>query len=223
MMRARVFCAAVMLLLIAAVASAETVYVTKTGSKYHRASCQHLSKSSTAIELSDAIARGYEPCKTCRPPTAVAAQTPAKAAPAAASQVSQHLELSGKVVGVHDGDTLTLLAGTTQHRIRLNGIDAPEPGQPYNQRAKQALSGLCFGVVVRVVVLDVDRYGREISDVYVGEMLVNAELVRAGLAWHFKKYSRDPVLAALETDARFEGRGLWADAAPVPPWDYRRE
>jgi len=222
-MRARVFRAAVMLLLIAAVASAETVYVTKTGSKYHRASCQHLSKSSTAIELSDAVARGYEPCKTCRPPTAVAAQTPATATPAAAAPVPQHRELSGKVVGVHDGDTLTLLVGTTQHRIRLNAIDAPEPGQPYNQRAKQALAGLCFGVVVRVVVLDVDRYGREIGDVYVGETLVNAELVRAGLAWYFRKYSEDSVLAALEVEARSEGRGLWADADPVPPWDFRKE
>jgi micrococcal nuclease len=131
-------------------------------------------------------------------------------------------DLLGRVTAVHDGDTLTLLVGTTQHKIRLNGIDAPELGQAFGTRARQFLSALVFGKTVTVRVVDVDRYRREVGDVYVGGVLANAELVRAGMAWHYKRYSKDATLAELELQARAEKRGLWADPKAMAPWNYRR-
>jgi endonuclease YncB( thermonuclease family) len=132
-------------------------------------------------------------------------------------------DLLGRVTAVHDGDTLTLLVGRIQHKIRLNGIDAPELRQAFGRRARQFLSALAFGKTVTVHVVDVDRYGREVGDVYVNGALVNAELVRAGMAWHYKQYSKDATLAELEIEARAAKRGLWADSNPVPPWEYRGE
>ena len=202
------------------------MYITKTGRKYHAGGCRLLSKSSTAIDLADAVSRGYTPCGVCNPPTQrerANATTPPAAIPAAAAATPKVIrDLLGRVTAVHDGDTLTLLVGTTQHKIRLNGIDAPELGQAYGTRARQFLSALVFGKTVTVRVVDVDRYGREVGDVYVGGVLANAELVRAGMAWHYKHYSKDATLAELEVQARAEKRGLWADPKAMAPWNYRR-
>jgi endonuclease YncB( thermonuclease family) len=92
-------------------------------------------------------------------------------------------ELVGKVVGITDGDTLTLLVGRREVKIRLAEIDTPERRQPYGSRAKEALSKLAFGKRARVVVVDQDRYGWTVGRVYVGDVDVNAELVRRGAAW----------------------------------------
>jgi micrococcal nuclease len=138
----------------------------------------------------------------------------------AASKPAVH-DITGKVVSVHDGDTVTVLVGGRQHKIRLNGIDAPELSQDYGRRSRQLLASLCFGKIVRVRVVDIDRYGREVGDVFLGDSAVNAEMVRAGLAWHYKQYSTDPALAALEVDARAAKRGLWAAPHPTAPWDWR--
>ncbi len=101
--------------------------------------------------------------------------------------------LSGQVVGVHDGDTLTLLIANggsfKQVKIRLGEIDTPELAQPYGQKAKQALSDLTFGKEARVVVQDTDRYGRTVGRVYIGPVDVNAELVKQGAAWAYRRYS----------------------------------
>lgn len=133
-------------------------------------------------------------------------------------------ELAGKVVGVTDGDTLTLLsAGNVQTRVRLAEIDAPEKSQPYGDRAKQALSDLTFNKDVRVEVVDTDRYGRTVGKIFVGSMAVNTELVRQGAVWVYRQYLRDQSLLAIEDEARAARRGLWAlpEAQRVPPWEWR--
>ena len=129
--------------------------------------------------------------------------------------------LTGKVVGVSDGDTLTLLVEKTQYKIRLAGIDAPEKGQAFGNKAKQALSDKVFGKQVQVRTQGQDQYGRTIGVVWLGKRNVNAEMVREGWAWHYKKYDKSKELADAEVEARKSKRGLWADAKPTPPWDWR--
>ena len=137
-------------------------------------------------------------------------------------------EYAGRVVGVADGDTLTLLVpdGTSfkQVKVRLGEIDTPESRQPYGQRAKQALSDLAFGQQARVVVQDTDRYGRKVSRVYVGGVDVNAEMVKQGAAWVYRKYAQDQALFRLEEQAKAARRGLWElpEAERCPPWDWRK-
>lgn len=139
-------------------------------------------------------------------------------------------ELAGRVVGVTDGDTITLLApGNVQEKIRLSGIDAPEKGQPYGEASKQALSGMVFGKDVVVDWAKRDRYGRIVGKVLVGGRDANLDQVRAGLAWHFAKYASEQPpedrasYAAAEVAARAAHVGLWVDPAPVAPWDWRKK
>jgi micrococcal nuclease len=133
-------------------------------------------------------------------------------------------EYTGKVVAIADGDTLTLLVDRQQMKIRLAEIDTPERGQPYGSKAKEALSQLAFGKRARVVAVDRDRYGRIVGRVYVDEVDVNAEMVRRGAAWVYRKYAKDPNLFSLEAEARKAKRGLWGlpEAERVPPWEWRR-
>lgn len=142
-----------------------------------------------------------------------------------AQGVAAAADLSGRVVGIADGDTLTLLTPEKrQVRVRLAGIDTPERAQPYGSRARQELSDLAFGKEADVAVQDNDRYGRTVGRVRTGGLDVNAEMVRRGAAWVYRQYNRDPSLPALETEARAAGRGLWAlpEAQRVPPWEWRR-
>ncbi len=136
--------------------------------------------------------------------------------------------LTGKVVGVHDGDTCTVLdANHTEHKIRLNGVDAPELGQAFGQASKRNLSDLVFGKTVNVETGKTDRYGRLVGTVLLDGKDVNFAQLRAGLAWYFKKYERDVAAdrrqpyADAEREARQARRGLWADPNPQPPWEYR--
>lgn len=131
--------------------------------------------------------------------------------------------LTGKVVKVADGDTITVLVENRQIKIRLNEIDAPEHDQEFGQKSKDALADLVFGKDVRIVTHGNDRYGRTIGDVFVGQTNVNEKLVEDGWAWNFLKYSKSKRLAELEKRARQEKRGLWAGKTPVAPWDYRAE
>ena len=133
-------------------------------------------------------------------------------------------ELRGRVVGITDGDTLTLLeSGNRQVKVRLAEIDTPERRQPYGDRARQALSDLAFGKAARVAVVDTDRYGRTVGRVRVDGHDVNAEMVRLGAAWVYRQYSHDPELLVLEDAARAARRGLWAlpEADRMPPWEWR--
>ena len=131
-------------------------------------------------------------------------------------------EFTGKVVGVSDGDTITVLVGKTQKKIRMMGIDAPESSQPFGAAAKQALSEAVFGQQVVVKWKEKDDYDRTLGFVFLNGKQINAAMIEAGYAWHYKQYSQDPSLAALENAARAAKRGLWADKQqPIPPWDYR--
>ncbi len=134
-------------------------------------------------------------------------------------------ELQGRVVSIADGDTFTLLtADKKQIRIRLAEIDTPESGQPYGNRAKQALSELVFGKDVRIDVQNIDRYGRTVGRPYVGTVDVCAELVENGFAWAYRQYLKDPKLLELEQEAQDFNRGLWGlpEYEQIAPWDWRR-
>ena len=126
---------------------------------------------------------------------------------------------TGKVVGI--ADTISVLRDGRSVRVRLEGIDCPEKGQDFSQRAKQFTSELTFGKEATVDVRDVDRYGRLVARVSVGGQDVSVALVRAGLAWHFSKYSRDPVLAEAEQVARASKRDC-GQGSPTSPWEFRQ-
>lgn len=141
-----------------------------------------------------------------------------------ATSASAATELSGRVVRIADGDTLTILtADHKQIRIRLVEIDAPESGQPWGQRSKQTLSSLVFSRDVRVHDAGLDRYGRTLGRVYVNGVDVNLEMVRVGAAWAYRRYLTDPKILAAEQEARAAHRGLWSMPAgqTVPPWEWR--
>lgn len=132
---------------------------------------------------------------------------------------------TGKVVGVSDGDTVTVMREGKGERIRLFGVDSPETGQAFGNRAKQLASELCFGKNVRVVPRDVDHYGRIVGEIVLEDgRNLNHELVAAGMAWWYRQYARnDKTLERLEQEARADKRGLWADPKPVAPWDWRKQ
>lgn len=132
-------------------------------------------------------------------------------------------EIVGRVVGVADGDTLTILVnGREQIKVRLAEIDAPEKSQPFGQRSKQSLSDLCFDKDAVLQKTDTDRYGRTVAKVHCDGMYANAEQIRRGLAWAYRKYLHDQSLLVLENEARVAKRGLWSDGEPVPPWEFRK-
>jgi endonuclease YncB( thermonuclease family) len=140
------------------------------------------------------------------------------------STVALAERFTASVVGITDGDTLTVLTQRREEvRIRLSDIDSPERGQPYGERSRQALAGLAFGRSVVVDVRDTDRYGRTVARIHAGPLDVNAEMVRQGAAWVYRRYSDDVGLLRLEALARSQRRGLWAlpEAQAVPPWDWR--
>lgn len=129
--------------------------------------------------------------------------------------------LTGKVVRIADGDTVTVLVRGNQVRVRLFGIDAPERGQDYSRRSREALADLVFEKEVRVVVHDKDRYGRTVGDIFIGNTLVNEKMVKDGWAWNYVRYSHSKRYAELEREAREAKRGLWSGKSPIPPWEYR--
>lgn len=137
--------------------------------------------------------------------------------------------LTGRVVGIADGDTLTLLdTSNIKHKIRLAGIDSPEKGQPFGQACKKSLSDLAYDRVVAVASNKLDRYGRVIGKVLVNGQDVNLEQVRRGCGWHYKKYQNEQILDdrlsynAAEELARASRIGLWIDSESMPPWDWRK-
>ena len=140
----------------------------------------------------------------------------------------QATTIEGRVVGVADGDTITVLnASDTQHKIRLAGIDAPEKHQPFGQRSKESLSDLVFGRAVMVETDERDKYGRNVGKVLVDGNDANLEKVKRGLACHYKQYEKEQPAndrveyAVAEGAARASRLGLWADAEPVAPWEFR--
>ena len=133
--------------------------------------------------------------------------------------------IEGRVISIADGDTLTLLTlEKEQVKIRLAEIDTPERGQPYASKAQDELSSLVWQQEINVQVVTIDRYGRTVGRIYVGDIDVSAEMVRRGAAWVYRKYATDDSLYALEDEAREAKRGIWglSEADRMPPWEWRR-
>ncbi|MGH9906188.1 MAG: thermonuclease family protein [Pyrinomonadaceae bacterium] len=137
--------------------------------------------------------------------------------------------IDGRVVGITDGDTITVLdEKRTQHKIRLSGIDAPERRQAFGKVSKQNLARMVFQKEVAVEYKKRDRNGRIVGKVFVDGNDICIRQIEDGLAWHFKKYEDEqPALDRVsygraEANARAAGIGLWRDSHPVPPWEFRR-
>lgn len=131
-----------------------------------------------------------------------------------------------KVVAISDGDTfIGLTQDSIEIRFRLQGIDAPEKNQPYSNKSKEKLSELIFGKRVGIKVhTKYDKYGRPVVYVYTPEGLdVSAEMLKSGMAWHFKKYDNSDTYNELENKARYKKIGLWQDDNPISPWDYKKK
>jgi endonuclease YncB( thermonuclease family) len=138
-------------------------------------------------------------------------------------------DLQGKVVGVSDGDTITVLdAQHQQHKVRLAGIDAPESKQAFGQASKKHLSGLVFNRDVTLDCGKTDKYRREVCVVLIDGQDANLAQVKAGMAWWYRQYAKEQTAArqssyeAAEATAKAGKVGLWQDADPVPPWEWRR-
>ncbi len=133
-----------------------------------------------------------------------------------------HADFSGEVVAILDGDTIDVLVDQRPVRVRLAQIDAPEKRQAFGTRSRQMLAELVFRKAVRVDEAGHDRYGRVIGTIYVGSLNVNAQMVREGMAWVYRQYAKDKMLYELEDQAKKGRRGLWVEADPKAPWEYRR-
>jgi len=139
--------------------------------------------------------------------------------------------ITGKVVSVADGDTLTILdSARAQHKVRLAQIDAPEtghgknkPAQPFGNDSKQSLAELTFGKTVTASCGDTDRYGRSVCGITVDGLDVNREQVRRGMAWVYRRYAHDKTLFQVEEEAQSAKRGLWRVPGAVPPWEWRKQ
>lgn len=132
-------------------------------------------------------------------------------------------QITGQVVGVSDGDTLTLLVRNSEIKVRLEFIDAPEKKQAFGDRAKRELSDLVYAKRITCERSGFDRYGRSLATCSDGALDVNLEMVRRGMAWVFRRYAKNKVPAyfAAENDARQSKRGLWSDPHPIEPWKWR--
>ena len=132
---------------------------------------------------------------------------------------------TGRVVKVSDGDTITVLVGTQQERVRLYGIDAPEKAQPYGRKSREILADKVAGEMVTIQITTKDRYGRYVGKVFVQGREANLEMVEQGGAWVYRQYTKDPRYYAAESVARKAGKGLWRlpDHERVPPWQWRKE
>src|SRR5262245_7663301 len=133
-------------------------------------------------------------------------------------------QFTGKVVGISDGDTVSVLREGKAVKVRLHGVDTPEKAQAFGTQARKFTSDAAFQQTVTVVVQTTDRYGRLVGEVVLPDgRSLNQELVKAGMAWWYRPYApNDTTLAQLEAEARTAKRGLWADAHPVPPWQWRK-
>jgi endonuclease YncB( thermonuclease family) len=138
--------------------------------------------------------------------------------------------LQGKVVGVADGDTITVLDATnTQHKIRLRGIDAPERAQAFGQKSKQSLHRLVLSKQVTIDFQKKDKYGRTVGKVVLNGLDVCLEQIKLGMAWHYKQHESEQskedreAYAQAELATQSQSLGLWKDKNPTPPWEFRKQ
>ena len=130
--------------------------------------------------------------------------------------------IPGIVTKVYDGDTLTLQNNNGIYKIRLSGRDAPERRQAYGNVSRNHLYNMVRNKFVYAEVHDKDRYGRYVAKIIIDNTDVNAQMLKAGLAWHYKQYDKNPEYARLEQEAKQNRRGLWMEKNPIPPWIYRK-
>ena len=127
------------------------------------------------------------------------------------------------VIGIADGDTLTVLENQKQVKIRLANIDAPEKKQAFGDRSHQSLAEMCFRKDATYQAQTIDRYGRTVAVVICDGVEANRAQVERGMAWVYDRYNKDASLPLLQEKAKAEKRGLWADPDPTPPWEFRRK
>lgn len=141
-----------------------------------------------------------------------------------AATIGTEEQFVAKVIGVSDGDTITVLRDACPHRVRLSDIDCPEKRQAFGQVAKTFTSDQCFGKLVAVTVQGKDRYGRLLARIQLpnGETL-NRLILKSGMGWTYRRYCHNPELLAVESEARQRRAGLWSDDDVQPPWEYRKE
>jgi len=133
-------------------------------------------------------------------------------------------DFTGKVVSIADGDTVMVLTDNKQTKVRLAEIDTPEKNQPYGKKAKKALSDFIFGKIVRIEIDTIDRYGRTVGTIFLNDLNINKEMVKAGHAWVYVQYAKDKTLFDLEKNAKENQSGLWAlpEGERIAPWQWRR-
>jgi micrococcal nuclease len=132
--------------------------------------------------------------------------------------------LEGKVKRVIDGDSILVVDSQGgEHEVQLEGIDAPEVKQDFGKESSDALTKLLNGKAVKLTWGSKDNYERLLAQVYVADQHVNMEMIKNGMAWHFKRYNKSQDLAKAETEAKTSKKGLWGKESPVAPWDYRKE
>jgi micrococcal nuclease len=132
-------------------------------------------------------------------------------------------DIAGTVVAVADGDTFTMInAEQAEIKVRLYGVDAPERGQDFSNVSRQYLSDLVFGKKVIVEQIDTDQYNRVVGIVTINGQVVNEDLLKAGLVWHYTQFDNSIVWDKLEREARASRKGLWSKHEPTPPWEFRR-
>jgi endonuclease YncB( thermonuclease family) len=127
-----------------------------------------------------------------------------------------------KVIGIVDGDTYDILVDKTKIRIRMDAIDAPERGMPYYKVAKRHLSDLIFGKFPTIEITDVDHHGRYIAKTIIDDLDVSGDMIKSGLAWHYKEHNDNKEYANYEIEARNNSLGLWLDKNPYKPWEIRK-
>ena len=132
--------------------------------------------------------------------------------------------LRGIVTGVADGDTVDLRLDSGMIRVRLHAVDAPEHDQPYGRTARRELAGLVYRRMVEVEPIEQDQYDRLVGRLWLGELDVNAELLRRGSAWVYRRHAREPAYCTYEQEGRAQERGLWglSPIPPVAPWEWRQ-
>ncbi len=130
----------------------------------------------------------------------------------------------GKVTRIIDGDSILVTdSKSVEYEVQLEGIDAPEINQDFGKESKEGLSKLLKDKTVRITWKIKDNFERPLAQIYDGDNHINMEMIKTGMAWHFKRYNKDEELAKAETAAKEAKRGLWAAESPVAPWDYRKE
>lgn len=133
-------------------------------------------------------------------------------------------QITGKVVGITDGDTFTLLTEKNQQiKIRFYGIDCPEKGQEYGSQCKIFLSNLIFSKQVKIETKGLDRYKRTLAIVFLKDVNINEEMLINGMAWHFTKYDKNTKWEKMQQTAKQKKLGLWSLHNSIPPWDWRKK